>query len=270
MVGTALRDAAARAKSGDAVAYGAAKLAGEQLAKALAAVGGTRTSFAILRIGWCQPGANRPGTLSAAGVPPEFQNAGGGGGGAASADVDEAWFKNMWLSNGDFLRYFESALDAPVAPHRGPRRQALVLVPAPVLAQQAPALVPAPVPAAAAAVAVAPPQLQVQAPERQVPARGRRGAGAPGVRRRRRRRRGGGGDPGVVARGALSRRRPRRGSTAPALGLTQLGSAGRCQVRSFCRRALARRLWLHLCDRCGSGEVDVSTLCAIDARSKIS
>lgn len=117
MVGTALRDPEALAKSGDAVAYAAAKLAGEQLAKALAAAG-SRTSFALLRIGWCQPGANRPETLSAAGVPPEYQQDKAGAAGAAAAadvDVDEAWFKGMWLSNRDFLRYFEAALDAPVA-----------------------------------------------------------------------------------------------------------------------------------------------------------
>ena len=130
-----------------------------------------------------------------------------------------------------------------------------MLVPAPALAQQAPALVPAPVPAAAAAA----PQLQVQAPERQVPARGRRGAGAPGARwRRRRRRRGGGGDPAVVARGDLSRRRPRGGSTAPPLGLPQLGSAGRCQVRSFCDERWRAGYGCDLCDRCGSGAVDMS------------
>ena len=43
------------------------------------------------------------------------------GGGAAAAppppeaDVDEMWFKSMWLSNGDFLRYFTAALDVGVA-----------------------------------------------------------------------------------------------------------------------------------------------------------
>lgn len=117
MVGTSLRDPEATAKSGDAVAYGAAKLAGEQLAKSLAAAG-ARTTFALLRIGWCQPGANEPSTISAAGCPEEFQTGGKGGGKGAPpppADVDEAWFKGMWLSNGDFLRYFEAALDAPCA-----------------------------------------------------------------------------------------------------------------------------------------------------------
>ena len=30
--------------------------------------------------------------------------------------VDADWFKNMWLSNGDFLRYFTAGVDAPVPP----------------------------------------------------------------------------------------------------------------------------------------------------------
>ena len=45
--------------------------------------------------------------------------AGGGAAAAAppppEADVDETWFKSMWLSNGDFLRYFTAALGAEVA-----------------------------------------------------------------------------------------------------------------------------------------------------------
>jgi len=115
--GTPLRDPAHLAASGDAIAYSVAKLAGEQLCKSLAATLGAscRTSFFILRIGWCQPGANLPSTLSAAGVPEEYQTKGvdgGAGDGAALAkeDVDGDWFKGMWLSNGDFLRYFEAAL----------------------------------------------------------------------------------------------------------------------------------------------------------------
>jgi len=119
--GTPLNDAESLAKSGDAIAYAAAKLAGEQLCRALATEPRCGTSFVILRIGWCQPGANLPSTLSASGCPPEFQSKVEGAGSARAArdaapaeDVDEAWFKNMWLSNGDFLRYFEAALSAPV------------------------------------------------------------------------------------------------------------------------------------------------------------
>jgi len=115
--GTPLRNKADLAASGDAVAYSVAKLAGEQLERALAAVDPGRTSFFALRIGWCQPGENSPRTLSAAGVPPEFQTQGADGGnatGMASAeDVDGDWFKGMWLSNGDFVRYFEAAIRAP-------------------------------------------------------------------------------------------------------------------------------------------------------------
>lgn len=102
--GTLLNNPEDRIKSGDAVAYAAAKLAGEQLARALTTVagGGGRTTFAVLRIGWCQPGANLPSTLNPAGCPPEFQtkteSSGGGGAGrmamgAAGESVEEAWFK---------------------------------------------------------------------------------------------------------------------------------------------------------------------------------
>ena len=102
---------------GDAVAYAAAKLAAERLALTCAASLRSPTSFVTLRVGWCQPGANSPSTLSAAGSPPEFLS----GGAAATAKVvdaaadaraarDEAWFRGMWLSNGDFLRCFDAAL----------------------------------------------------------------------------------------------------------------------------------------------------------------
>ena len=116
--GTFLCDPEATAKSGDAVPYAAAKLAGEQLGRTLAAASST-TTFVALRIGWCQPGANLPSTLNPGGCPAEYQTKVEGGGAAAppppEADVDELWFKSMWLSNGDFLRYFTAALDVGVA-----------------------------------------------------------------------------------------------------------------------------------------------------------
>lgn len=142
-IGTALRDPAALEASGDAVAYAAAKLAGERLAASLAAFHAPATTFVCLRIGWCQPGENSPATLSAAGSPPEFQSDTG-----ASAEerkgedlVDERWFRGMWLSNRDFLAYFESALSVDVPteweaekeeatggnPHRHRRRGFLLL-----------------------------------------------------------------------------------------------------------------------------------------------
>jgi len=115
--GTFLRNLEDQKKSGDAVPYAAAKLAGEELANALAAVS-SRTSFVVLRIGWCQPGENLPSTLNPSGTPPQFQNKVEGGEDAAPAEatVDETWFKCMWLSNGDFLRYFCAALSVPTPP----------------------------------------------------------------------------------------------------------------------------------------------------------
>ena len=112
-VGTIPLDPKTRAVSGDAMGYAAAKLAGERLAMTLANIYGDTTSFVVLRIGWCQPGENLPSTLSAAGSPPEFLLEGGEGGEVAQSEgdkKDEVWFKQMWLSNRDFLAYFEKAL----------------------------------------------------------------------------------------------------------------------------------------------------------------
>ena len=91
------------------MAYAAAKLAAERLLAALAHVR-PRTVFLALRVGWCQPGINSPRTIGASGVPPAFETAG-----AASVEEDsgdDAWFRGMWLSNGDFLRLFGAALSS--------------------------------------------------------------------------------------------------------------------------------------------------------------
>ena len=126
-VGTVPLDPAQLAASGDAKAYAAAKLAGERIAMTLAALYGATTTFVVLRIGWCQPGENLPSTLSAAGAPPEFLLESGEAVAAAvapeqSADErrDELWFKRMWLSNRDFLRYFEAAIRVAVPPEEPP------------------------------------------------------------------------------------------------------------------------------------------------------
>jgi hypothetical protein len=62
---------------------------------------------------------NIPRTLSSAGTPLEYQTPSSGGAAAAAAprldDVDESWFKNMWLSNGDFVRYCDAAIRLPLA-----------------------------------------------------------------------------------------------------------------------------------------------------------
>ncbi|KAL7460207.1 hypothetical protein ACHAXS_000668 [Conticribra weissflogii] len=126
-IGTVPLDPATLAVSGDAKAYAAAKLAGERLAMTLGGMYGDRTTFVVLRIGWCQPGENSPETLSAKGSPPEFLldgdgdcSEGGGGGGGGGGEMsdgdkrDELWFKRMWLSNKDFLDYFDKALEVDV------------------------------------------------------------------------------------------------------------------------------------------------------------
>ena len=88
-------------------AYAAAKLMGERLLAAKAEPQGL--TAVSLRIGWCQPGDNRPETISAAGIP-----------GDPVPDTPEAarelaWFRAMWLSNGDFLRAVSAALLADAA-----------------------------------------------------------------------------------------------------------------------------------------------------------
>jgi len=116
-VGTIPLNPAQIASSGDAIAYGTAKLAAERLAMTLGELYGDVTSFVVLRIGWCQPGENLPSTLSAAGSPPEFLADGGEVVvEEASEDdkKDELWYKGMWLSNRDFLGYFGAAIDLVV------------------------------------------------------------------------------------------------------------------------------------------------------------
>ena len=85
-------------------AYAVAKLVGERALMARAEVDGL--SAVALRIGWCQSGDNHPSTLSAAGIPD-----------APGADSPEAahdlrWFRQMWLSNGDYCGFVEAALRA--------------------------------------------------------------------------------------------------------------------------------------------------------------
>mmetsp|Transcript_18642 Transcript_18642/g.29248 ORF Transcript_18642/g.29248 Transcript_18642/m.29248 type:complete len:230 (-) Transcript_18642:722-1411(-) len=117
-VGTIPLNPAQISSSGDAIAYGTAKLAAERLAMTLGELYGDVTSFVVLRIGWCQPGENLPCTLSAAGSPPEFLSDGGDEVVVEEASEDdkkdELWYKGMWLSNRDFLGYFGAAIDLDV------------------------------------------------------------------------------------------------------------------------------------------------------------
>ncbi|KAL9186497.1 hypothetical protein ACHAXT_005735 [Thalassiosira profunda] len=133
-VGTVPLNPAQIASSGDGKAYAAAKLAAERLAMTLGSMYGETTTFVVLRIGWCQPGENHPSTLSAAGSPPEFLKEGEEAAVPEQSEddkKDELWYKRMWLSNRDFLAYFDAALrlDVPTeeakgdgGPHRNVRK----------------------------------------------------------------------------------------------------------------------------------------------------
>ena len=67
-------------------AYGGTKLMGERIGASLAGV--FDLTFVALRIGWVQPGANLPATLT------------------------DDWGKEMWLSDGDLVRLFDRAVEA--------------------------------------------------------------------------------------------------------------------------------------------------------------
>lgn len=66
--------------------YGAAKLFGERLGKSLGHA--FDITFIALRIGWVQPGENRPDTLP------------------------DDWSRSIWLSNNDFVRLLDCAVEA--------------------------------------------------------------------------------------------------------------------------------------------------------------
>ena len=96
----------------DATAYSTTKMVGERICQALGAQSEGATTFVSVRIGWCQPGPNRPETLNATGEP-------GADSGAADSHPDpegyrraERWFRLMWLSNRDFTHLFERAVNA--------------------------------------------------------------------------------------------------------------------------------------------------------------
>lgn len=92
----------------DSTAYATAKLMGERVWRSAAIRSAGRTSAVCVRIGWCQPGENLPTTLSAAGTPTQAT-------GTAAVDAEawaraDRWFKEMWLSNRDFVQLFERAI----------------------------------------------------------------------------------------------------------------------------------------------------------------
>lgn len=89
----------------DGIAYGATKLLGEHACSIAAETSGGRLTSVSVRIGWCQGGENRPETISAEGGAKDR---------GAVDPAEEAralrWFRNMWLSNRDFLQVMERAL----------------------------------------------------------------------------------------------------------------------------------------------------------------
>jgi NAD(P)-dependent dehydrogenase (short-subunit alcohol dehydrogenase family) len=66
--------------------YGATKLMGERLGRSLARA--FDITFIALRLGWIQPGENRPDTLP------------------------DDWSRALWLSNNDLIRLFDCAVEA--------------------------------------------------------------------------------------------------------------------------------------------------------------
>jgi NAD+ dependent glucose-6-phosphate dehydrogenase len=76
----------------DSTPYGATKLFGERLGKALAEAHGV--SFIAARLGWVRPGDNLAGDIPAS---------------------REDWFRLMWLSNRDYAQLMECCLTAELA-----------------------------------------------------------------------------------------------------------------------------------------------------------
>ena len=110
----------------DATPYSAAKLAAEQAVRCAVDRSGGALTAAALRIGWCQPLANHPRSMSVTGT----ATIGGDGGGptweVARAQMREGfdnrnevlkWFQLMWLSNRDLGQLVLRAIDhAPASP----------------------------------------------------------------------------------------------------------------------------------------------------------
>ena len=87
----------------DGTPYAVSKLMGERACATAAALSDRLTAVSV-RIGWTQPGENRPETINATGV------SGRDAPGAPGADRALRWFRNMWLSNRDFIQVMERAL----------------------------------------------------------------------------------------------------------------------------------------------------------------
>ncbi len=95
----------------DATAYASVRLMGEQACAHFTQAYGTGLTAVSLRIGWCQVGENRPESISSTGLPDRGED-------AEDAQVahDTKWFRNMWLSNADFLQVVDCAITASSQP----------------------------------------------------------------------------------------------------------------------------------------------------------
>jgi nucleoside-diphosphate-sugar epimerase len=90
-------------------AYAASKLMGERACITEAYRSGSKLTAVCVRIGWCQPGDNRPETINTSGLP------GAEAAHGPDAERDLRWFRNMWLSNRDFVAVVERAILADAA-----------------------------------------------------------------------------------------------------------------------------------------------------------
>jgi nucleoside-diphosphate-sugar epimerase len=88
----------------DGVAYGTSKLMGERVCIAEAELSKGALTTVSVRIGWCQPGENRPTTINPSGIVGEPPALG------PEAERDLRWFRGMWLSNRDFVHLMEQSL----------------------------------------------------------------------------------------------------------------------------------------------------------------
>lgn len=89
-------------------AYGGSKLLGERAVAARCAA--SMLTGVNIRIGWVQPGENRPETINPFGagrrIGPTLPD-------QAEMERATSWFRGMWMSNRDFLQLMDRALTAP-------------------------------------------------------------------------------------------------------------------------------------------------------------
>ena len=90
-------------------AYAVSKLMGERLCVSAARMSAGAFTTVSLRIGWCQPGDNRPETITASGVADAPLRADS----HPEGDRNLRWFRSMWLSNRDYVALVERAILAP-------------------------------------------------------------------------------------------------------------------------------------------------------------